>query len=250
MMQTIAYGPDPRQVVGVFHYNPEFTLEPAIAFIHGGAWVDESNSYMDWAAMASHFSERYPRRNIFGINYRLLPMVVHPAHVQDVFMALNMLSVEKGCKSILLIGHLVGATLAFQMLTPSRIWAQDARTGNPQFSIDSIVLLDGIYDVTQLISEYPGYCSFVDKAFKTPQEYACATAISDNFDGKFDLIPRKVTLMYSLQDELLSPMQAKLMTSFLQQQGVEYTLIEDNWGSHDDMYKNPTVCELVAAAVL
>lgn len=246
-VQEFKYGDDPRQVIGLYCYNPAYSNLSSIVFIHGGAWVDERNSYHDWTVMASYIKAHEPHRNIFGLNYRLLPHVKHPSHVFDIYQALMFLSRTLLCASFLLVGHLVGATLALQMLATKSLLGDIAHP--LPFTLEKLVLLDGIYSVPDLLQEYPSYSSFVNKAFSSPEQYQLASPVSssqvllDSSSSPF------ITVVYSLEDELLSPKQTALLVKFLRHHGIPHCSVEGNWGMHDDMYKRDEVCKLVLNAI-
>lgn len=235
-MDEIAYGSDPRHVIGAFHNNPAHAEFPAIVFIHGGAWVDESNSYNDWTVMAKYISRILPSRNMYGLNYRLLPGVLHPAHMQDIYCALDYLRTNLKCCLFVLVGHLVGATLAIQMFMP---------TCNPPLPIKHMILLDGIFSVCTLVKEYPEYDSFVSRAFLLATDIDQATPLCADSMG-LGLNPPKITILYSLEDELLSPVQTNVFIAYLEHMNIDYGYFKGNWGRHDEMIRHKAVCTLVA----
>lgn len=208
-MSVVSYGLHPLQQIKVFAYDPAVTK--LVIFIHGGAWRDPNNTYDD-------FKEFAVDANAFGVNYRLLPEVKHPAHLEDVEAAIAYIKAQYGVSEYSVVGHSAGATLALQLReTPQRLF-----------------LLDGIYDLAELISEYPDYRSFVDEAFDCPG------------DSVFPFTsPATYVIIQSLDDELLSGNQSKVLMAQLDSKGIPYDYKVGHWGKHEEMYRNPDVVALV-----
>ncbi|PWN50418.1 alpha/beta-hydrolase [Violaceomyces palustris] len=181
------------------------------------------------------------------INYRLSTRVdpedeespakvIHPAHIKDVYDALTFLKEQGGERGRFrgsydhqlfhLVGHSVGAWMALGAATLPSIdqpkgdgvhspFGMPVLGENVRRSIRSFVLVDGIYDLTSLLEEYPSYASFVNQATlrtgaswgKTPREifgpisspsWRLAQSYSD------DLVVPRLHLLHSKDDELLS----------------------------------------------
>ncbi|EMG49994.1 putative kynurenine formamidase [Candida maltosa Xu316] len=101
-----------------------------------------------------------------------------------------------------------------------------------------VIFLDGIYDVVELLNEYPDYASFVNDAFVSSDHIKHATQLSFNYREPFSLVTTKTQfLIYqSLQDELLSIKQTQLFVSYLANMNLGFSLHTGNWGEHEDIY--------------
>jgi len=141
--------------------------------------------------------------------------VIHPAHFDDIIAGIEYLQEKYGFGgSYVLVGHSVGATLAFQ--TCMRNFAP--RT----FKIpDAIVGVAGIYNFPLLIanhSEDPAYREFVTEVFDADEDvWKAVSPAAQNWDtvwraGRF---PRFVVLGWSTEDELVEEAQGKGMCEAL-----------------------------------
>ena len=162
-----------------------------------------------------------------SLNYRLSPAVRHPSHQEDVIAALEYLKERYGMKEYVLVGHSAGACLAFQTAHVT--------------GCKGIIGVEGIYDMEELVKEYPEYEDFVEKAFgrdkglwqkPSPTHIDLSTALT-------------IKLVQSSEDELLSPRQTELMYSRLKNMNV--TLQDIAWikGSHNTSITTQEFCSLV-----
>jgi kynurenine formamidase len=150
-----------------------------------------------------------------SLNYRLSPAVRHPSHQEDVIAALEHLKERYGMKEYVLVGHSAGACLAFQSAHVS--------------GCKGIIGVEGIYDIEELVKEYPEYENFVEEAFgrdKGVWQKASPTYIDLS-------TPLTIKLVQSIEDELLSPRQTELMYSRMKNTKVPIQDIASIKGSHD-----------------
>jgi kynurenine formamidase len=131
-----------------------------------------------------------------------------------------------------LIGHSAGACLAFQVY--------DAVEG-----CIAIAGVEGLYDLENLVTEYPDYGGFVQDAFGSDRS-VWKEASPDHIVQQRTL-PTNLTvlLIQSRDDELLSPRQTEIM--FKSVQKAKAILKEIAWitGSHDESITTPTFHDLI-----
>lgn len=117
----IHYGPDEKQIVDI--YQPDTCRArtcPVTLWVHGGGW---RHGDMTGKAAAGLF-DAWSKQGIVmvGVNYRLSPQVMHPAHVQDVAAAVNWVTRNihrygGDPRRISLLGHSAGAHLVALVAT-------------------------------------------------------------------------------------------------------------------------------------
>lgn len=213
-----SYGPHDLQTYRVFHYSSH--INTSVIFIHGGAWRDPNNTYDDFEVMAQAIPA-----NSFGVNYRLSPEVKHPTHLNDVTAGIQAILDAYHSDKVILVGHSVGATLIMQILQKSDI------------TIDGAIYIDGIYDIKDLVLEYPDYSSFVNEAHEVVED-----------QPSFIQKPPSVVIQ-STEDELLSVRQSEGFCKRLQKENVTFEYKCEAWGKHEEVYRNPKVCEIVGKVV-
>lgn len=266
-----SYGPHEQQKLKLF--NVSDTSRDTIVFIHGGGWRDPSNSFDDFEPIIKQLVDS--NLNIASINYRLSPHVEtqeeidlhptlrHPMHLIDVLLAMKYLT-EKGYNIILLAGHSVGASLCLQLLSFPEIIANGLRyVDNTDFGVDittleeklsiiklhSIFYIDGIYDVVELLKEYgDAYRSFVRCAFNSDDHFRSAFQLSDptiRSPYKFNSSQVKSYIVHSTSDELLSLRQPKLFEQYLQRNSLQFEVIYEDWGKHEEVYTGKELGEFI-----
>ncbi|QLQ78302.1 hypothetical protein HG537_0A05490 [Torulaspora globosa] len=222
-------------------YRPQSSIDigKALIFIHGGAWIDETCTptiFKQLSALMAEGSKQELAYSLFSIDYRLSPNVRHPVHVQDVVENLYRLVKDHQLTSLQLVGHSVGATLAWQVavadetLFPSLDKLQAVRS-----RLQGVFLVDGIYSLAQLLDEYPNYDYFVSQAFT---DY---TKDFEEFEHSIDRLPktlRHIHLIHSYRDELLSLRQSNYMSSLLQKVRIPFKSYFDDMGLHDEVPRN------------
>jgi acetyl esterase/lipase len=119
--EPIHYGPDKRQIIQI--YQPDNCKNrqcPVTIWVHGGGWKNGDTT----RGAASDMLNSWANQGIImvGINYRLSPDVVHPAHVQDVAAAIAWVHQNIGQyggdqNRLFLLGHSAGAHLVALVAT-------------------------------------------------------------------------------------------------------------------------------------
>ena len=154
----IAYGEGPQRMLSLD--VPSGTRgEPLIVFVHGGAW--RGGSRVEY----TRFALGLQRRGIAAasVDYRLSPVVRHPAHAEDVAHALAWLvdhAPRYGYdpKRMFVVGHSAGAHVAATIATDPKLLALATPAG--------FVGLEGIYDLPKLARRWPTYPNwFLNDAF-------------------------------------------------------------------------------------
>ena len=244
------YGEHDLQKIKVFKYKS--TNASTFIYIHGGAWRDPNNTFDEMKPALG-----IPNANLMGINYRLSPEVKHPEHLIDILRALRFIKQNFNVNQITLLGHSVGATMILQLLHYRQI-VHDGLKHMGQDNLSSVdndlemyiednvhllqvIFLDGIYDLVELLKEYPDYASFVDDAFVSSDHVVDSTQLSsanELLNVPFSLVSKdtKFLIYQSLEDELLSMKQTHLLVDFLSSRSQGFTLHVGNWGKHEDIF--------------
>lgn len=247
----ISYGDNPLQKINIFNFSPENSH--TLVFIHGGAWRDPNNTYLDFNELVGYLPEEY---NMFGVNYRLSPEWKHPCHLVDVMSAVAKIQAIVGSDSdYSYVGHSVGATLLLQLLNYREIMnlASSDDDKSDDYLIENIGLLnvhsmffvDGIYDIGDLIAEYGApYKLFVDCAFQNERHFLEASQMTWSLPKQFDYDFNAVVIQ-SGQDELLSLRQSDIFVEFLKKRGVEVEYLIGDWGEHEEVYRRRELAEMI-----
>ncbi|KAL7751277.1 hypothetical protein RI367_003136 [Sorochytrium milnesiophthora] len=171
----------------------------------------------------------------------------HPSHVQDVALAVRFLhnngtSYGYDSSRIYLIGHSAGAHMAAMLVHYGYLLDEP----HLLTSIAGVVGVDGIYDIPQLLAEYPDYAVFLEQAFGSDQSsWRAASANQVLMDDQLrtsNLYNGKWAVIHSPDDELLTFRQSDLMVQWLQEnwRSAERPLVQDYktlHGKHDDLLK-------------
>lgn len=275
----LSYGPHELQTIKIFKQTP--STNDTIAFIHGGGWRDPNNTFNDFTPTIQQM-DSIPI-NIVSINYRLsprvntqqeldtLPAFRHPLHLMDIVNAICLL-VNQNYKITLLVGHSVGAGLCLQLLNYQEIISQGVKYLTEfkheifddiqsqhiskcmaQINLKSMFLLDGIYDIPKLLQEYEYLRPMIRCAFDSDDHARDAFQLS-NPNG---LRPTKLAgqqscriyVIHSLQDELLSPTQSKLLYDYLMDNGMNCKLVLEKWGEHEEIYTRKDVGDFIMSNI-
>lgn len=211
----------------------------ALIFIHGGAWIDETCTpavFKELAALMAEGSEQTLPYSLFSIDYRLSPTVRHPVHAQDVVENLYRLVEDHKLTSLQLVGHSVGATLAWQTaVADESLFPSLERLKAVRSRLEGVFMVDGIYSLVQLLDEYPNYDYFVSQAFK---DY---TRDFEEFEHSTDRLQetlRHIHIIHSYGDELLSLRQSNYMSSVFQKARISFKSYFDDMGLHDEVPRN------------
>ncbi|KAF3078660.1 hypothetical protein TWF569_011941 [Orbilia oligospora] len=256
------YGPHPLQTMDI--HLPSYKLRSLhdkkwIIFIHGGAWRDPSNSKADATRLLHAIIHTPNNTTLCGatLNYRLSPSdrepgnnARHPDHIADVLTGITFLQQKyQFGRNYILVGHSAGATLALQSLRsiyngrnidsaiPSAVPFLPG--GLPR----AVVCTEGIYNLLDLVDEYPQYTSFVENAFGPPSRVwfdaspTCLPGWKSEYDGR-------IVILQSTEDELLSLRQATGFVKALEAEGVNVD-VEIVGGRHDDVFKGEELVVVV-----
>lgn len=233
----------------VFH-RPE-GASSALVFIHGGAWIDENNTADDFKELSDQMLESSKKKLNYvlaSIDYRLSPQVRHPVHLHDTVESLYKLIQELNLDSLQLVGHSVGATLAWQVAVsdeasfpaPEKLLLVKSR-------LAGVFLVDGIYSLTELLDEYPSYDYFVSQAFED------SVKDFEEFGLSINRIPsnlRNIHLLHSYRDELLTLRQTNYMSSLLQKAAVPFSSYFSDMGLHEEVYRHAKLANYLLSNVV
>ncbi|QIX02348.1 hypothetical protein AMS68_007865 [Peltaster fructicola] len=242
-----------------------------IIYIHGGAWRDPAIDASSFDKVQSLLLEDSCIAHVAGlasINYRLSPYpshssdpsnpadparnAHHPDHINDVLAAILFLQDEYHFEDrYILVGHSCGATLALQVAM-KRYWGKQYESSYAtELNVVppvAIVGVDGIYDIPALLETYrdePAYLHFVTSAFGADKTvwHAVSPANADLSQSWQD--GRLVSLVHSLDDELLDVDQRDRLEKALKKQdwtadGEKRIVIHDLHGlKHDELWQKP-----------
>ncbi|GAV54044.1 hypothetical protein ZYGR_0AK05460 [Zygosaccharomyces rouxii] len=209
----------------------------ALVFIHGGAWIDVNNTPWDFQSLCQDILKLNCQCGLYGIEYRLSPSVQHPTHLKDVIENLYRLVNDNGLDQLQLVGHSVGATLAWQVATCE---LDNYKVGLVKTKLNAIWLVDGIYSIRELLDEYPDYDYFVSKAFDeaAPFEEPGQSVIR---------LPQEVSIriVHSYEDELLSLRQSRHLIQILETNRRCFHFYIDSLGSHNQVYSNANLAQYI-----
>ncbi|GAA5877411.1 hypothetical protein JCM1840_006092 [Sporobolomyces johnsonii] len=219
----------PRLALDLFLPSSACSSSPLLVWIHGGAWRSESKE--DFTDTLVPSLVRHTHLPVAVLEYRLAPADPHPAQILDVLAGLSLLSspelltLENGSarwsrQSLVLAGHSAGAFMAAELVL------RPPPSASPSFavpravrqSISSVICVDGIYDLPELLDEYPSYHYFVDDAFGTDAKILAAESPA-RWDLYDDDAARKVRflVLHSKEDELLSLRQPQVFVRRLKE---------------------------------
>jgi arylformamidase len=151
MTRDIHYGADELQTIDV--YQPDScrnTTCPVVLWVHGGGWKRGDTGGKQSTAMQTLWAQQ--GIVMVGVNYRLSPDVMHPAHVQDIAAAINWtyhnINHYGGNQNrISLLGHSAGAHLVALVATNPRYLA--AYQLSPQKNLANVFPIDtASFDLT------------------------------------------------------------------------------------------------------
>lgn len=222
----------------------------ALVLIHGGAWIDEKNTPDDFKQLCKtilDLSNGAPHFSMYSIDYRLSPQVKHPTHIHDVIDNLYKLITEFKITSLQLLGHSVGATLAWQVSTWNCVSSPfKAKLDVIHSRLTGIYLVDGIYSLVELLDEYPSYIYFVSQAFNdSAKEF-------QEIKHSIERLPSNLTsihLLHSYNDELLTLRQTRYFSSLLQEAHVPFTAHFSDMGLHNDVYSSAKLANYILNSV-
>ena len=161
--RDIRYGPDPLQSLDI--YQPARCVTqpcPVVMWVHGGGWQRGDASQRRSTEMQSLWAGQ--GIVMIGVNYRLSPAVMHPAHVQDIAAAIHWVHTNIAAhggdrRRLSLLGHSAGAHLVALVATnPSYLARHNLEPGRDLahvFPIDtaSFDLMDSSLFVDRLVEQ-------------------------------------------------------------------------------------------------
>lgn len=149
---AVQYGKDPKQSLNVYRTDAEAKSlpVPVVIWVHGGGWRNGDkdnragmNLCQTWAKSGCV---------VVGLDYRLTPAVVHPAHIEDVAAGIawvhgNIARYGGDPQRVFLLGHSAGAHLVALVATaPSYLKAHDL---TPKSALAGVMAIDtASYDLT------------------------------------------------------------------------------------------------------
>lgn len=204
--------------------------------------------------LMKNLSDRFANLKMCSINYRLSELVIdgsgqgsikikHPSHNSDVIEAIESIDGLDRIQEIYLVGHSVGAFICLSISGILRPCdpkldhvrrKQDGILDSEQPSIGSqsiigrirgLILIDGIYDLVQLVREYPSYRDFVSGAFdrrkieeQAEDELEYWNRVSPTSwlpSSSSSLSIPRILIIHSKHDRLLSTHQSELIAKSL-----------------------------------
>jgi kynurenine formamidase len=218
-------------------------------------------------------SDALPRSLIQGfasINYRLSPhpdfpqdgntiparelrVARHPDHIRDVWSALAFLTLEYGIRDrYVLVGHSVGATLAFQLLMGSEaLIGASPPTG---VALPACVIgVAGMYGFYDLNARHGGAYKGIFAGAFGDDEHKWDDAAPACFRGNFRDVwkgGRLALLACSTEDGLIDGPEIDSMAAVLKLDHVECVVKKDVGGEHDFAWRDGTpIARLVVWAL-
>ncbi|GAA5945264.1 alpha/beta hydrolase [Sporobolomyces koalae] len=259
----------PRQSLDLFIPGNASASSRLLVWIHGGAWRSESKA--DFVDTLVPRILKLTNLPLAVLEYRLTPEVAHPEHVLDVISGLSLLtstslldceagSAKWNRNDLALAGHSVGAFLCCQIaLRPPAALASYSVPATVRRSVSSIVVIAGIYDLNDMLDEYPDYASWTGEAIGLDQQTLKVESVAnwmlyDDAAGK----RLRICVVSGKEDELVSERQADLMVARLKallgsedeirdRLKVDYDTVK---GSHDDMLRRDEIPQLWAEFAL
>lgn len=231
-----------------------------LILIHGGAWRDINNTSDDFNDFVKYWREYSTIDNfiVYSLDYKLsCEEGGHfPNLVLEILQAIH--TVKKDCEKdcvvyeYTLCGHSVGSTIITQVLEYNDILDSEGikfETTLP--AVNNVILLDGIYNIPLLVEEYPDYGGFVaehfgsvDKAKLSCNSLSSGRSLSKESLDRWNSV-QQVVVIQSTKDELLSEKQSKDMEQWLYSIGCSVDSVYDDFGMHNEVYRNSVVAKLV-----
>lgn len=251
---SIKYGDHPLQEIKLFRFSEKNSKN--LVLLHGGGWRDPNNSYNDFVELVEKINT--PGLNLIGINYRLSPEIKHPYHLIDVVAALSTLSRKLNVTKLLMVGHSVGATLMLQLLDYEHIVSEGLKVlgetpmklNFPDIELETLVFVDGIFDIVELLEEYPDYTFFVKDAFISEKHYSNASQMSlQSAIGPSGLETTRIVVVHSQEDELLSLRQTLSFQKFLASLHIPFRFYSGPYGAHEEVYWRQELADIIGDSI-
>eukprot|EP00834_Sanchytrium_tribonematis_P001792 NODE_46_length_32145_cov_0.918711.p19 type:complete len:228 gc:universal NODE_46_length_32145_cov_0.918711:5556-6239(+) len=180
--------------------------ENIAVIIHGGAWrTGEPAEYQE----AGKIIDGKFGNCLIPVYSLCVNNTKWGVQLQDLVDFLHNLHVKYG-KSITIFGHSCGAQLALCLLAMQKGKIINDFYGKPidyrDYHISHIYCLEGIYDIPDLLLEYPTYSDFIEQCFGVESELykqVSPTYFTEYFDNN------EVLIVHSKNDDLLSGRQPR-----------------------------------------
>lgn len=137
-------------------------------------------------------------------------------------------------EDFILIGHSAGGCLAFQSVQHVP-------------GCRAVIGVEGIYDLLDLVREYPSYGDFVESAFGEDHDVWTEASPIQIVGQYLDRPDLTVQLIQSTEDELLSPRQTERFFAVLQHTNVTLQKIAWIKGTHDSSIRSSECHTLIEA---
>lgn len=260
------------QIPGSRAVSTTFCRPRRLILIHGGAWRDPNNTCADFDDFVEFFSELNREGDesgeitVYSIDYDLSSEQRgrFPDVLIEVLKALDAICKDSGggnSEEFCICGHSVGCTFITQILEYVHV-LESAGVPASNFAdlklpkISKAVLLDGIFDIRAMLEEYPSYGFFVAEEFGDEQtaielcnsvgKVGSGGGPSPGFPAAYKTL-KKIVVVHSYEDELLSVRQPDGFLRWLESNGVVNTIekVYADFGKHNDVYVNERVAELI-----
>lgn len=147
-----SYGKDPKQSLNVYTPAAETDAKPApvVVWVHGGGWRNGDKDNRAGIGLCQKWTTA--GFVVVGLDYRLTPDVVHPAHVEDVAAGIawvhrNISKHGGDPKRVFLLGHSAGAHLVALVATAPKYLKVHELT--PKTALAGVMAIDtASYDLT------------------------------------------------------------------------------------------------------
>ncbi|PRT52852.1 Kynurenine formamidase [Wickerhamiella sorbophila] len=192
--------------------------------IHGGAWRDPKQSEKSGQFCANSLAALF--EGVASVTYRLAPEYKFPTQPEDVRDAIDYLHKEYAFEKIVLAGHSAGAYISGEITAWD--WCP--------VPVALVVGIEGIYNLLDLLKEYPDYTDMIADCFGHAHETMVRA------DPDWSSVP--LCAVHSVEDELLTLRQPELVSS---------EIIKLPHGKHDEVFETidllPRVRERILSAL-
>ena len=149
---AVQYGKESKQSLNVYRPAAEAKGQPlpVVIWVHGGGWRNGDKDNRAGINLCQTWTNG--EMVVVGLDYRLTPAVVHPAHIEDVAAGIawvhhNIAKYGGDPTRVFLLGHSAGAHLVALVATaPEYLQAHDL---SPKSAIAGVMAIDtASYDLT------------------------------------------------------------------------------------------------------
>lgn len=158
---------------------------------------------------------------------------------------------------IFIIGHSAGAFMASLLALQPDVFLP---ANKPSFTIRGIIGVEGIYDLNQMLGDFPNYLQWVvSPAFNGGDEefdYYSPTVIAKSIDNRSHAQYPSFLIVHAEKDELVKPTQSSAFAQALQEHWQPAERTELFVTNHPDGYHNSVVdriengFEIIAPTIL